>query len=539
MAPEPRAPLEIRADPTATKIKIISGIATLSVAVILLALARHRLSHLFEAGAGETGLLWMVGIGGFAWLACVVLAATDFLGGLRDLLRPTFYADGPEPFEHYQREVLESLCNGRMTFFGSLSSRLRLLFGQNITELAPSEWRVVDRNGRALLPRRVIEITLLLAAVYLVVFESASDPRILSPLGILIVAAIAQAAVEYGTSLSLVPTAPRVARSSQGSEYYEGFGHPTHLYSRIPILFPDLHLGEFPNRVYRWKDDHSVAAVSDVGEFTGFLLIERQPEVIPTRNTTIGAILMLASAAFQLAAVVSLALFTASVTLQAAMDDLYVVAMTGAALLLVWKSRGLRRQAEELIESVQFSSVVLFLRFDGEVSRADIRVGRAETDSVSSANTAARSNFTAQFWAAEMISEARDVDQRRWVIEARQTPVSDEWVETARRGIWQFRSERVRPVGIDFSSPESQEILGINQQIHARKAEASFPPPPSEVSAPRSNRELASSAENLLAETTGDSKECPDCAETVKRRARKCRFCGYRFEERFDEAASP
>jgi hypothetical protein len=27
-----------------------------------------------------------------------------------------------------------------------------------------------------------------------------------------------------------------------------------------------------------------------------------------------------------------------------------------------------------------------------------------------------------------------------------------------------------------------------------------------------------------------DSKLCPDCAERVKADARKCRFCGYRFD---------
>ena len=29
---------------------------------------------------------------------------------------------------------------------------------------------------------------------------------------------------------------------------------------------------------------------------------------------------------------------------------------------------------------------------------------------------------------------------------------------------------------------------------------------------------------------SGDTKTCPDCAEPIKRAARKCRFCGYRYE---------
>jgi hypothetical protein len=33
------------------------------------------------------------------------------------------------------------------------------------------------------------------------------------------------------------------------------------------------------------------------------------------------------------------------------------------------------------------------------------------------------------------------------------------------------------------------------------------------------------------ASTTADSKTCPDCAEEVRAAARKCRFCGYIFED--------
>lgn len=71
-------------------------------------------------------------------------------------------------------------------------------------------------------------------------------------------------------------------------------------------------------------------------------------------------------------------------------------------------------------------------------------------------------------------------------------------------------------VGIAASKEEAreQDALAIQRSIANRLAANSEP-----------NRSVRSSGGN------SGTKRCPDCAEDVRAQARKCRFCGYQFDE--------
>jgi hypothetical protein len=146
-----------------------------------------------------------------------------------------------------------------------------------------------------------------------------------------------------------------------------------------------------------------------------------------------------------------------------------------------------------------------------------------------SSNVSARSNFTARFWAAELISEARSSEEARELLELSQTQESSEWIEHFRRGIYDLRDERVTPAGIDLQSKEVLEISGANIGLFADRARVlQGSPLAQQPEVTVSRMQALTDGETPFGEGE-DGKVCPDCAETVRRKARKCRFCGHEF----------
>lgn len=543
--------------------QLIGGLLILVITITSAFVTYHVLSAIFEiTDRGEpqppltysTSAVLFLLIYSPIMLLLVGAGLLSATKAVRSLLIPDPPTSGSRPFRDYD-EFRRGLQEHALSYYKPLGAFVSAILGARTMYLSPFRRTIVTRNGEKVKVRLVW--TLAAALFVLLVHQGVKnawflDYKLAIPFALLIGLSVLLASVEFLSSLLLVPREEPAVESHEALEYYKGFGHPTNLFSRLPDLGEELRLGEQPNRIYVTKTEKATAAVSDVGEFSGMFYIERQPVLHDQGRREAAYVLLLAGWLLQL---IGCSLFSFSLLPM----ELHTFVATGVAqpfsgaapffillMLLPASSAWLngRRyciQASDLSSSLRFRSVGMLINVTGELARADIKIGGAGTDSMESSNVGARSNFTARFWAAELISEARSPTESRELLALNRTEVSANWIDSFRKGIHRLREDRIRPVGIEIDSGEASEISRANAGLFAERVRMMQPSSPDQApigSATGSFGQLSAAGlavpeETRVAAPKGgveDSKECPECAEIVRARAKKCRYCGHQFE---------
>ncbi len=431
----------------------------------------------------------------------------------------------------------------KLKVYGSLSGRLRLLFGKNIVSLPPVAHKIVARNGNSIFRRAFTMPPFIL--VLAIMFFQGAGPALLFPFVLLVVVGVVQSAIEYIFSKALVPERPAVANADHASRHYKGFGHPTHLFSRLPISASKLALPGYPNRVYKWGETEKAGVVRDTGEFSATLFIERQPQLLDTESSATGKWLLATGWIWRIVSASLVAFIFTPAGIWVAASGFGTVLLVAVVSRLFYKGSVYKRQGISLLDSLRFRSVGALLNIHGEISRANVRVGANSADSVGSESLTTRSDFTAQLSAAELLSEAVAADEPRHLLQTRTSHESEEWISEIQEGIEALREERVRMVGVETGSSEFAEMAEANRQLLAERAALlRMQNEPVVVrSEPTANpglTEASGSGKNQgnVDEPAGGFRECPDCAERVREAARKCRFCGFRFDTAVPEVES-
>ena len=214
-------------------------------------------------------------------------------------------------------------------------------------------------------------------------------------------------------------------------------------------------------------------------------------------------------------------------------------------------------RAHLLLNTFKYESLVTMVEVEGTIGKTEITAGKAITDSLETKNVVIRSDSQLRLYTTKVLTENYSLRGARYIsamiIDSKARDAEERLLNT----INNFRDEGVSVRGIDVTSESLNQIAQANIMIqnakrgHGKALDANDQPPPRILSDGTDDTGRTQHAEtveepeekynatmNDQADNTSqhspdpqsDTKECPMCAETVKAKAKICRFCNYRFE---------
>jgi hypothetical protein len=494
---------------------------------------------------GELTLVFRISIAGIAVLTGLGWAAV----GMRRMFRlwvppgiPKDFADIETVRTAVTKRVLDIYAVQNPDQYGLLGR----ILGERLFTMVP---RLRAEATELLATARRGVVLLILAVVAAAVLrEMALSPAMAAlrwglgaaPLGILALGMLGAAGARLGGAALLFPRSIPPVTSHRQIERIDGTGHPDALLHIIEEEARFLEWEGFPIRLFRQAPALAASGVADTGTFAGFLVVEQQPQPLPPAGQAASALLASVGGALTVAAFYGW-LWQAIVRIPVGLvgppsprDVAFIAVSAGSVAVpffLFVMGRRLLAAGGRVAGGFRYRSKLFLADLAGTFSRSQVRVGKARTDSIESENIVVRSEVGVTYFGAEVLSEALTLDGPRDLLALEVTPdIKDDTARLA-KAIHIWRDKGVRPVGVDLTSSAAQDIIQANIAVERAKTAptpAALGGGPAEPTLPRSA--VRAELPPKPAEIAGDTKVCPECAETVKAAAKKCRFCGYRFD---------
>lgn len=515
-------------------VKLLSGVLIL-VYVLLLS---GSVSKLMDALAVNNDIMITESLIYVLQTIILLISGLSFLlSGIKHMKKITITPEIPPAFKNYQT-IYENLLKGKLDIykfpdFGPLKFAYNYI-NDKIPYLTPPKRSVVTMNV-SFLKKYIFLLVIILVAFFVqnyfpqgLFIEAGIDPISIKIPIVFLFLLFALMAIGFYTILMIIPeNIPRQV-VSENFATINGGGDPNSICPAIDKTFNEFRFDKLPNYSYK----SGFAKIEDLsfnesGSYDGNYALETHPRYLDrNEKETIPTIYLILAV---LSLIISLIYFgTINLTelrfssIQSALGHFL------AGAIFLGTSRNFFRRAFILYNTYQFESVFAYFDITGSIGKSEITAGKAITDSIETKNIVIRSDSQFKIYTTRLLSESYDLNGNRNITAMNIDNNIEEITQRLLQTISNFKEEGVTVRGIDVTAESINQITQANLMIHeARKSTKSLPVSQEQRILSEQNNSGPNETLNLDA---SDTKECPRCAETIKAKAKMCRYCNYEFE---------
>ncbi len=281
--------------------------------------------------------------------------------------------------------------------------------------------------------------------------------------------------------------------------------------------------------------------VADTGRLSGRIITETQPGLTGSTAANAVSLLFIFAAAMTVVALWMIFSEPAYAKTLVRREEAQVILAARWALrvlgatILAGIAADMFAQARRYLGTLRFHSLVVLLDLQGNYGRSRVTVGKAREDAIESENVIVRSDCSVSGAVAAILTESPTFTTDRQIVSmltddrARQVEgyVAD-WLE-------RFARQGTAIASVDVTHQAVEQVVKANVAVTELRAKAKAEAQQRAFAGgtaptPVLTAVVAPQLEASAAPAAAGAKSCPDCAEEVKAAARKCRFCGYRFD---------
>lgn len=356
--------------------------------------------------------------------------------------------------------------------------------------------------------------------------------------------AILVTAVRIFSILFSIPKTPNV-EIVEKREHLDNTGNPVNFYLHMQKIFDQLRLGNFLNR--KIIDQPPNLGKLDRGETNQYrfkTMIETQPFPIH-QGIALNAVALDIGGSVLAVIGFGIFMFLNQFIVQyelGTMADFLLLIITGLVALKM--SKRFFKQGSDLHQVFRFKSSLFLIQSNGSYTVSRIGLGDGRGGQLYSERAVVQSDSHIHILAAQLITQCEGLENPRIILDTLYEEAFEGQLNHLLQGILSFEDSGGRLADIDLKAGSFNNIVTGNTEIlimsETVKKQISEAPNPKILLDHQKNRGIFEEAsqpqlperndrEVFLSNT--DMKVCPDCGESVRRIARRCRFCNFIFQE--------